>query len=64
MIQLDCEDINCTSAMIIDAQGRVFQHLNNYAIAEQIDVSNLPNGIYFLHIRIKDVFVTRKTLSH
>lgn len=52
-INLRCNDNICGNLRIIDVQGRVIQHIQgqNTSSMNSLDISKLPNGMYFLQIQ-------------
>jgi len=58
-IYLQCNDNNCQNFVIIDIQGRIVQHSNN-SVTTKINISEMPKGIYFLHIHTKDGFAIKR----
>lgn len=62
-IYLHCNDNNCQNFVIIDTQGQIVQHSNNSVTTTKINISKIPKGIYFLHIRTKDGFAIKRFLK-
>lgn len=61
-IYLDYNDNNFRNLAIINMQGHIIQHSNNN-ITNKINVSKIPKGIYFLHIRTKDGFAIKRFIK-
>ena len=45
---------------IVDIQGRAFVSKTNVSLEEQVEISLLPSGIYFVKVRTKDGFSVSK----
>lgn len=45
---------------IVDIQGRAFVSQTNVSLEEQVEISLLPSGIYFVKVRTKDGFSVSK----
>lgn len=62
-IYLRCGDNICRDLGIIDVQGRVIRHwqeAQHSTSVNDIDISNLPNGTYFLRININEYYLVRR----
>jgi hypothetical protein len=57
-------DVTIEKCEIFDAMGRIVQKVGEVAtsptLENQINVSNLPKGIYFIKVYNKDGFAVRK----
>ncbi len=62
-IYLDYNDNNFRNLAIIDIQGRIIQYSDNPVTTTKINISEMPKGIYFLHIHTEDAFAIKRFIK-